>query len=155
MRNTSKLLAVIAAVAAIAIIASVMKLGKGGSNSNVDPQTNADQTVQIPQMTQGSSATTTSTTRHIVQTTQRPPSGQTPVTARPTNENPTTAKVMPLVPDWDDKINDILGPEGDEKEKSKKLIELFPQLPPDGRKRWRIIYQISSRTKITPRWQVL
>jgi hypothetical protein len=132
MRNTSKLLAVIAAVAAIAIIASVMKLGKGGGNSNVDPQTNADQTVQIPRMTQGSSATTTSTTRHIVQTTQRPPSGQTPVTAQPTNENPTTAKVMPLVPDWDDKINDILGPEGDEKEKSKKLIELFPQLPPDG-----------------------
>jgi hypothetical protein len=39
---------------------------------------------------------------------------------------------MPLVADWDDKINDILSPEGDEKEKSKKLIELFPQLPPDG-----------------------
>jgi hypothetical protein len=133
MRNTSKILAVVAAVAAIAIIASVMKLGKGSGNPTDVPQTNDERTAQIPQMTEGSSTSTTPKIKTVVRTTSQPnPSNQTPVTARVTNENPTTAKVMPLVPDWDDKINDILGPEGDEKEKSKKLIELFPQLPPEG-----------------------
>ena len=123
-------MSVIAAVAAIAIIATVLKLGKGGSNPTVVAPTNAEQTAQIQQTTEKNSTSTTSQIRNIVRTTQRPPSGQTPVIAGATN--PTTAKSMPLVADWDDKINDILGPEGEEKEKSKKLIELFPQLPPDG-----------------------
>jgi hypothetical protein len=132
MRNTSKILAVIAAVAAIAIIASVMKLGKRGSNPTDVPRTNDERTaqVQIPQITQR--ATTSRITPIVGKTSPPVQARQATVITRAPNENPTTAKVMPLVPDWDDKINDILGPEGDEKEKSKKLIELFPQLPPDG-----------------------
>jgi hypothetical protein len=34
--------------------------------------------------------------------------------------------------DWDEKVSDVLGAEGDEKDKAKKLIDLFPQLPPEG-----------------------
>jgi hypothetical protein len=129
MRNISKVLAVVAVVAAIAIIASVMKLGRSGGNSTVIPQTNDERTVQIPQAAEGGS---TSAIRHVVRTTSVPSiSRQTPIIAR-TNDNLTSPQAMPVVADWDDKINDILGPEGDEKEKSKKLIELFPQLPPEG-----------------------
>jgi len=130
MRNISKVLAVIAVVAAIAIIASVMKLGKGAGNTSLGTQTNDERTVQIPQAEGGSN----SAIRHVVRTTSLPIiSRQTPVIARATNDNPTPPKAMPdVIADWDDKINDILGPEGDEKDKAKKLIELFPHLPPEG-----------------------
>jgi hypothetical protein len=129
MRNISKVLAVIAVVAAIAIIASVMKLGKGGGNTPLGTQTNDERTAQIPQVEGGSN----SAFRHVVPTTSvSSVSRQTPVIAR-TNENAITPKGMPgVIADWDDKINDILGPEGDEKDKANKLIELFPHLPPEG-----------------------
>ena len=129
MRNISKVLAVVAVVAAIAIIASVMKLGKGGGNTSLGTPTNDERTGQIPQVEGGSN----SAIRHVVPTTSLPIiSRQTPVIAR-TNDNPTPSKVMSgVIADWDDKINDILGPEGDEKDKAKKLIELFPHLPPEG-----------------------
>src|SRR4051794_21251286 len=114
MRNTSKILAVIAAVAAIGIVASVMKLGKVGPNSTAVQETNDNQTVQPPQLTKGSS---TSTLKHVVRVTSAPvPSNQAPVTARATNENPMPPKVAAgQLADWDEKVSDVLGAEGDEK----------------------------------------
>jgi len=131
MRNTSKILAVVAVVAAVAIIASVMKLGKGGGGSTVVPPTNEDRTVQPPQMAEGSS---TSAIKHVVQVTPQPiPSNQMPVIARATNENPAAPKVAPgQMADWDEKVSDVLGAEDDEKDKAKKLIDMFPHLPPEG-----------------------
>ncbi len=130
MRNTSKILAVIAAVAAIGIVASVMKLGKVGPNSTVVPETNDNQTAQPPQLTEGSS---TSTLKRVVRVTSPTPSNPTPVMARTTNENPMPPKVAPgQLADWDEKVSDVLGAEGDEKDKAKKLIDLFPHLPPEG-----------------------
>jgi hypothetical protein len=130
MRNSSKILLVIAAVAAIAIIASVMKLGKGGGSSTVVPPTNEERTVQAPQPPDANS---TSTIKHVVQTTSRPAQPtQAAVVAR-ANENPVAPKVAPgQMADWDEKVSDVLGAEGDEKDKAKKLIDLFPQLPPEG-----------------------
>lgn len=129
MRNISKVLAVIAVVAAIAIVATVMKLGRGGGNSSVVTQSN-DGTVQNPPV-DGSS---TSTTKQIVKVTPQPVQPGNPAAfARSTNENPTPPKATSgLIADWDEKVNDILGAEGDEKDKAKKLIEMFPHLPPDG-----------------------
>ena len=129
MRNTSKVLAVVAVVAAIAIVASVMKLSKGGNPIVVAP-TNDERTVQAPQVVEEGS---NSAIRHIVRTTSVPSmSTQSSRIAR-TNENAIPPKVMPgVIADWDDKINDILGPEDDEKDKAKKLIDLFPHLPPEG-----------------------
>jgi hypothetical protein len=129
MRNSSKILLVVAAVAAIAIIASVMKLGKGGGSSTVVPATNEERTVQAPQPPEPSS---TSTIKHVVRTSQPAQSTQAPVIAR-TNENPVAPKAAPgQMADWDEKVSDVLGAEGDEKDKAKKLIDLFPQLPPEG-----------------------
>jgi hypothetical protein len=130
MRNTSKILAVIAAVVAIAIVGSVMKLGKGRTNSTVIPETNDNQTVQPPQLTEGSS---TSTIKQIVRVTSPAPSNPTPAMARATNENLMPPKVAPgQLADWDEKVSDVLGAEGDEKDKAKKLIDMFPHLPPEG-----------------------
>src|SRR6478672_2879050 len=130
MRNSSKILLVVAAVAAIAIIASVMKLGKGGGSSTVVQPTNEERTAQVPQPPEPSS---TSTIKHHVRTTsQAGQSTQAPVIAR-TNENPVAPKAAPgQMADWDEKVSDVLGAEGDEKDKAKKLIDLFPHLPPEG-----------------------
>jgi hypothetical protein len=130
MRNTSKILAVIAVIAAIAIIASVMKLGKTGPNSTAVPQTNDNQTIQPPELTEGSS---TPPIKHVIRVTQPVPSNQRPVIASATNENPMPPKVAPgQLADWDEKVSDVLGAEGDEKDKAKKLIDMFPHLPPEG-----------------------
>jgi len=131
MRNSSKILMVIAVIAAVAIVASVMRLGKGSGNPTVVPQTNDERTVQVPQPVEG---TSTSTIKPIVQTTSRPgqPS-QSAVIARATSENPAAPKVAPgQMADWDEKVSDVLGAEGDEKDKAKKLIDMFPHLPPEG-----------------------
>jgi hypothetical protein len=130
MRNTSKILAVVAVVAAIAIIASVMKLGKGGGNpTTVVSPTNDERTVQAPHVAERDSNSAIKHLIHITQQQQQQTS--VPIITR-TNDNLPT-KVMPgVIADWDDKINDILGPEGDEKDKAKKLIDLFPHLPPEG-----------------------
>src|SRR5215831_18167077 len=134
MRNTSKILAIIAIIVAIAIVAAVLRLGKSGGNT-VGTQTNDERTVSTPQLVEGSSP---SSTNQIVRVTPQPPQPNQPrnstFPAPVTNENtmPPKSTTPGLVADWDEKVNDILGPEGDEKEKAKKLIDLFPHLPPDG-----------------------
>jgi len=130
MRNSSKILVVIAVIAAIAIVASVMRLGKGSSNSTVVQQTNEERTVQPPQIAEGRS---TSTTRQVVRTSLPAMTSQTPIMARATNENPMPSKVASgVIADWDQKVSDILGTEGDEKDKAKQLVDIFPHLPPEG-----------------------
>jgi hypothetical protein len=37
-----------------------------------------------------------------------------------------------LITDWEDKVDEILGPEGEDSEKVKKLLDMFPRLPEDG-----------------------
>jgi hypothetical protein len=129
MRNTSKILAVVAAVAAIAIIASVIKLSKGGGNPTVVvPQTNDDRTVQAPQVAERES---NSALKHLIHVTQQQQT-QAPKIVQTNDNLPPQKSMAGVIGDWDDKINDILGPEGDEKDKAKKLIDLFPNLPPDG-----------------------
>jgi hypothetical protein len=128
MRNSSKILVVIAVIAAIAIVASVMRLGKGGGNPTVVPQPNDERTVQVPQPVEG-----TSTIKHIVQVSRTGQPSQTPVISRATNENPMPPKVASgVMADWDQKVSDILGAEGDEKDKAKQLVDIFPHLPPEG-----------------------
>jgi hypothetical protein len=131
MRNSSKILVVIAVVAVIAIVASVLRLGKNGGNVPVVHLTNEEHTVQAPQPAETSS---TSTIKHIVRTSPQPiQPTQTPAIAHATNENPGAPKVAPgQMADWDEKVSDVLGAEGDEKDKAKKLIEMFPHLPPEG-----------------------
>jgi len=129
MRNISKILAVIAAIAAIAIIGTIMRWGKGGGNS-VGSQTNDEQTVQTPE---GAERGSTSAAKQIVRITPPIQPRRGPTVAGATNENPMPPNATAgIIADWDEKVNDILGPEGDEKEKSKKLIDLFPHLPPEG-----------------------
>lgn len=131
MRNTSKVLMVVAVIAAIAVIASLMRLGKGGGNSTVIAPTNEQATAQAAQNDDSS----TSSLKHIIHTRQPAPPAptQTPVLAARTNENPMPLKTTPgLITDWEDKVDAIISPEGDEKQKAQKLIEMFPQLPPDG-----------------------
>jgi hypothetical protein len=128
MRNISKVLAVSAVVAAAAIIATVVHLGKEGGNSSVGTQTNEERMVSAPQVPQENS---NPAMRQVIRTTSRP--RETTAVPPGTNVNPTPPNATPgLIADWEDKVNDILGPEGDEKEKSKKLIDIFPHLPPDG-----------------------
>src|SRR6266498_5619599 len=117
MRNISKVLAISAVVVAVAIVAAVMRLGKGG-NSFVGPQTNEDRTVQ-PQAVDHDS---NSSARFIVRTTSPPIQRRVgAVTDRATNLNsvPPKPATPGVIADWDEKVNDILGPEGDEKEKAK------------------------------------
>jgi|KBSMisStaDraftv2_1062788.scaffolds.fasta_scaffold514874_1 hypothetical protein len=130
MRNSSKILVAIAVIAAVAIVASVMKLGKGGGGSPIVQPTNEDRIVQAPQTPEASS---TSTIKHIVRTSQLAQPTQNPLIAHATNENPVVPKVAPgQMADWDEKVSDVLGAEGDEKDKAKKLVDLFPHLPPEG-----------------------
>ena len=130
MRNISKILAVVAAIAVVAIVATIMKLGNGNGNSTVGTQTDGERTAQNPEV-EGSS---TSTTKQIVRVTSQPIQPRlAAVVARATNGDSMPLKATPdLIADWDEKVNDILGAEGDEKEKAKKLIEMFPHLPADG-----------------------
>lgn len=37
-----------------------------------------------------------------------------------------------LITNWEDKVDEILGPEGEDSEKVKKMLEMFPRLPEDG-----------------------
>src|ERR1051325_712315 len=129
MRNISKVLVLVAVIAAVAIIATVMKLGKAGGNSSPITQTNDDRTVSTPQFAEHNS---TSKPRDIIR--PRPTPLPNPTIAQATNQNPMPPKPATpgLIADWDDKVNDILGAEGDEKDKARKLIEMFPHLPPDG-----------------------
>jgi hypothetical protein len=131
MRNISKVLAVVAVIAAIAIVITVIKLGKGDSNSPVTPQTTGGQSVQPQVADLGSTSKTQSAFRPTLRSNLPP---RPPIIARGTNESTMPPKTTQpgVIADWDEKVNDILGPEGDEKEKAKKLIELFPHLPPDG-----------------------
>jgi hypothetical protein len=126
MRNISKVLAIVAVIVAVAIIAAVMRLGKSG-NISVGTQTNEEATLQTSQVIEHNSK---SSTGSIVRTI--PSNISAPVSRTNLNSMPPKPTQSGLIADWDDKVNDILGPEGDEKEKAKKLIDLFPHLPPDG-----------------------
>jgi len=128
MRNISKVLAVIAVVAAVAIVATIMHWGnRGGNSSNIAP-TNDERTVQAPQMADASSTSSLRSIIHVRQAAQTP---QTSGIAGATNGNPMPAKTG-LITDWEERVDGIISPEGDEKEKAKKLIDIFPHLPPDG-----------------------
>ena len=132
MRNISKVLVVIAVIAAIAIVITVTKAGKEGGNSSIPPQNSDGQTAQTQQPMDNIA------TSKIHQAVRQPLQSNLPprhaVIVGATNPMPVSSKTTSagLIADWDEKVNDILGPEGDEKEKAKKLIELFPHLPPDG-----------------------
>src|SRR5436309_13780819 len=127
MRNISKILALVAVIAAIAIIATILHLEKGGGNySNIAP-TNDERAVQSPQMADANSP---SSIRHIIHSRQ---ADRNPTTSGLTNQNPIPARATPgLITDWEEKVDGIISAEGDEKEKAKKLIDIFPNLPPDG-----------------------
>ena len=128
MRNISKVLVLVAVVAAAAIVATVFRLGKGGGSGPVVAPTNEERTTSTPQF---ANVNSTSTPRTIIRRTSTPMPN--PTGSQATNENPMPPKTTPgLIANWDDKVNDILGAEGDEKDKAQKLIEMFPHLPPDG-----------------------
>lgn len=128
MRNTSKVLVIIAVIAAVAIIATIARLGKSGgdSSSNVG-STNEDRTVQAPV------AETNPGSKQVVRVTQpAQPRASSAITAA-TRTNPISSKAtLGLITDWEDKVDGIISPEGDEKDKAQKLIQIFPNLPPDG-----------------------
>ncbi len=130
MRNTSKVLVIIAVIAAVAIIATIARLGKGGGDysSNI-ASTNEDRTI-APVV----DANPGSTSRQIVRVTQpiQPRTSSSAITGA-TNTNSTSSKATPgLITDWEEKVDGIISPEGDEKEKAQKLIQIFTNLPPDG-----------------------
>jgi hypothetical protein len=130
MRNISKVLAVIAVIAAVAIIATIIHWGNGGENSSNIAPTNEDRTVQVPRV---ADANSTSSTKQIVQVTQPIQPRPSPAVVGATNGNSMASKTTPgLLTDWEEKVDGIISPEGDEKEKAKKLIDIFPHLPPDG-----------------------
>jgi hypothetical protein len=54
------------------------------------------------------------------------------VVAGATNGNPMPPPTPGLITDWEEKVDGIISPEGDEKEKAKKLIDIFSHLPPEG-----------------------
>ncbi len=45
---------------------------------------------------------------------------------------PSPAAVTNLITDWEDKLDDILGSEGQDTEKAKQMLAIFPRLPEDG-----------------------
>jgi hypothetical protein len=49
-----------------------------------------------------------------------------------TNTPPDLA-VTNLITDWEDRLDTVLGGDEDDKVKSQKLLEIFPNLPPDGK----------------------
>jgi hypothetical protein len=46
--------------------------------------------------------------------------------------NPATAASTNLITDWEDKLDNILGADGEDSDKVKQLLEMFPRLPEDG-----------------------
>jgi hypothetical protein len=50
------------------------------------------------------------------------------------NQAPVPAPLQPanLITNWDDKLNDILGTEGNDADKAKQMLEMFPRLPEEG-----------------------
>ena len=59
-----------------------------------------------------------------------------PVSVEKSRSNPVQPAVAPggtnEVANWEDKLDDILGAEGEEAQKAKQLFELFPHVPEDG-----------------------
>jgi hypothetical protein len=43
-----------------------------------------------------------------------------------------TAAPQNLITNWEEKIDELLGSEGEEADKAKKMLEMFPQLPAEG-----------------------
>src|SRR5437879_12986519 len=58
-----------------------------------------------------------------------------PTNATPANPIVATPSASPadLITNWEDKVDEILGADGDEAEKAKKMIEMFPHLPEEGK----------------------
>ncbi len=48
------------------------------------------------------------------------------------DKTPSPAAVTNLITDWEDKLDDILGSEGQDTEKAKQMLAIFPRLPEDG-----------------------
>jgi len=85
-------------------------------------------------------------TQQITEVPVPPPPGEhnPPVTVpdrgRPLPPEPITRQSQPdftatatnLITDWEDKIDEILTSDGEDSDKTKKMIEMFPRLPEDG-----------------------
>jgi hypothetical protein len=58
-----------------------------------------------------------------------------PTNANLPNSVGASAAVSPgdLITNWEDKVDEILGADGDEAEKAKKMLEMFPRLPEEGK----------------------
>src|SRR5437867_4966494 len=56
-----------------------------------------------------------------------------PHRALSSNKTPSpTATATNLITDWEDKLDDILGSEGQDTDKAKQMLAMFPRLPEDG-----------------------
>jgi hypothetical protein len=115
-QNVLMLLGVIAAVAVLGIA-----LGWWGSRGRpAGPQPMADVPVPPPsEANPGGDSTDHARIR------PRPPV---------VNDNPPELSnaATNLITDWEDKVDEILSPEGEDSEKAKKMLEMFPRLPEDG-----------------------
>jgi hypothetical protein len=66
------------------------------------------------------------------------PSGSTnrqavkPIVGLATNQTPAAVMATNLITDWEDRLDSILGSEGEERDKAKQLLQMFQRLPIDG-----------------------
>jgi len=63
-------------------------------------------------------------TRHARRNPPQTPAGEMSMAAPSTVTN--------LIPDWENKVDEILGSAGSDPDKAKQMLEMFPHLPPDG-----------------------
>src|ERR1700759_3144320 len=116
MRNISKVLAVVAVLAAVAIVFSVTRMGKRSGSSSIVAEPNEDQT--STQEMADASPGTTSSLKHVIR--RIPPSQSLPPNALGSSATNDSAASSGIIADWEDKVDGILSPEGDEKEKAQK-----------------------------------
>ena len=120
MRTLPKLLIGIGAVAAVVLVGIMLGWPRGkGPEANTQPAI-AEPTSPAPADTNRPSVFSKHPLRPTTQTlTNQEPAG---VSANSTN----------LIANWEDKVDEILGSDGDAPDKAKQMLEMFPRLPEEG-----------------------
>ena len=123
MRSSMKVFVGVAVIAGVVLL--VVWLRPRPSNPNVSPSGETTGNPSVPEKTDS-----------VVIAPTPPIRTSTPAHVEPGRTNRAQPSVAPggtnEVAEWEDKLDNILGGEGEEPQKAKQLLELFPRVPEDG-----------------------
>jgi hypothetical protein len=120
MSKLSKMLVTVGAIAGVAVVMIVLSRRPDIAPENDLPVSGAERTSAATAETNHSTFFTRLGRRHPAQS----PAGDGTMAASSTATN--------LIADWEGKVDDLLGSASSDPDKAKRMLEMFPHLPPDG-----------------------